>query len=99
MTHGQSGHASSGLQGFKVERKADRKPFKPKPWSHQDELARLKGKVIFLRFNAGSTSSTISGRLLEADAFTIKIDGSSLPLVISKHAIVFFHEVKEGKAQ
>jgi hypothetical protein len=80
---------------FKTERATDRKPFKPRPWSHQRELEALKGKRIdFLYRNA---AQWCSGTLVEADQFALQIDISRAPEVKSV-LTVFKHDLRAYKA-
>jgi hypothetical protein len=78
---------------FKRENTRDRKPFKPKPWSHQGDLANAKGKRVEILFGA---EDGLTGILLEADQFSLKIevsnpDGSyKSVLTVFKHSIRFY---------
>ena len=69
------------------------KKFKPKRWSHQDELTALKGTKITVCFTRLiGTSSYTQGVLLEADQFTLKIDRGpyNSPEIVFKHTIHSF---------
>lgn len=75
------------------ERRAPIVQKKPKPWSHQRELEALKGKNIMVVLRSGET---LTGKLLEADQFTVKIDqgvGGVFPAVVFKSSVTFFREV------
>lgn len=63
--------AFEGQQRFRRENARDRKPFKPKPWSHQRELESLKGKMIYVLQNDGNGITAV---LLEADQFCLKLE-------------------------
>ena len=73
---------------FQVERRGERTKlkFKPKGWSHQDELRELKGKEIVLEFLDGSRSKST---LIDADPFTIKTTFRT----VFKHALLGYHAV------
>lgn len=62
------------------------KPFKPKAWTHQDDLRAQCGKGIFIRFMNGVG---IEGTLISADQFTLKIMVNSSKSVVTyfKHAV------------
>lgn len=68
------------------------KPAAPKPWSHQGDLAALKGKKITLCFDAERTLlGSVTGKLIDADQFTVKLDiGASTPVVYFKSAMTAF---------
>lgn len=76
---------------FVVEKKGERRSFKPKPWGHQQDLAAARGKRISLFF-ADGTSGDFT--LAEADAYTVKVlslvDGHKSALTYFKHAIVSY---------
>jgi riboflavin biosynthesis pyrimidine reductase len=77
---------------FKTERAGDRKPFKPKAWSHQRKLENLKGRQIDIVFIGGGDALT--GTLLDADQFALELeiageDRKSV-LTVFKHEIRFF---------
>jgi hypothetical protein len=73
---------------FKTERAGDRKPFKPKRWSHQQDLEKLKGKKVDLVYPNGEW---VRGVLLEADQFTLRVDIGSenhqSVLTVFKHSL------------
>ena len=74
-----------------VHKSNDRNKFKPKPWSHQQDLAALRGKKIRFQMELGE----YEGVLVEADQFAIKvrIDGAAVEdreEVFFKHAIFSF---------
>lgn len=77
---------------FKRERAGDRKPFKPKPWSHQDDLRALKGKTIDIVFLGGREA--IKGTLLDSDQFALKVEIQVLDkqsvLTVYKHDMRYF---------
>lgn len=81
---------------FKTERAGERKPFKPKPWSHQNELVAAKGKRVEIFF---SQYDGLAGVLIDADQFTLKIeltnsdDGSKSVLTVFKHSIRHYRVV------
>jgi len=56
---------------FTVERKSDRKTYKPKAWSHQDDLKYMKGRTVDIYLTQGAV---ITGLLLDSDQFTLKIE-------------------------
>lgn len=64
-----------------------RRPHKSRPWSHQDELKGLIGKQIRMISNNGGT---LTGTLLAADAFTIKIG------IDDKSAFTYFKHTIAG---
>jgi hypothetical protein len=73
---------------FDVTKREDRfKQFKPKVkrWSHQQVLDDLKGKEIVLSFLDGND---VTGKLLEADQFTVHVDVSTSP--DSKSIMTYF---------
>jgi hypothetical protein len=77
---------------FKTERAGDRKPFKPKAWSHQRKLENLKGKQIDIVFIGGGDGLTCI--LLDADQFALEVEiangNSKSVLTVFKHEIRFF---------
>lgn len=79
---------------FKVEHKGRKlnAPAKPKAWTHQDDLKSLKGKEVAL-FILGCPE--ITGLLLEADQFTIKILETNSKSVVTyfKHTLTSFRAV------
>jgi hypothetical protein len=79
---------------FKTERAGDRKPYKPKPWSHQNDLAAAKGKQIDVFFGA---ADGMRGVLLEADQFSLKLElsheNSKSVVTVFKHSIRQFRVV------
>ena len=70
-----------------IERKGERAPYKPKPWSHQNELQAARGKPINLHFLDGSKGAFV---LVEADAFALRVcaPGSQSALTYWKHALL-----------
>jgi hypothetical protein len=63
-----------------------------KAWSHQQDLAALKGKIVTLFF---LDDSKVEGMLVDADQFTIKV---ARPAVESKPAriVTFFKHALTG---
>lgn len=63
-----------------------RRPMKPKPWSHQDELLAMRGKRVRLSFRDVGAIVVMDGLLLEADQFALKmlLDDQST-LIVWKH--------------
>lgn len=81
----------SNRRPFTIESKG-RRPFKAPKWSHQQELDALKGKHIGLLF---TDDERTNGKLLEADAFSLKLEHPEQTTVIFfKHVIAGFWEVK-----
>jgi hypothetical protein len=82
---------NKGPKSFSVERRGHtgRVPFKPKAWSHQDDLREGRGKIIQLGITG---REPIEGVLLEADQFTIKLQHVANPKKIS----VFFKSAVAG---
>lgn len=79
-------------------KKGERKPFKPKPWSHQSDLSALKGKLVHCDL---TNCENITGALIEADNFTLKIRDeidSEKIYVIFKSSIIMFSERKVSDA-
>jgi hypothetical protein len=76
---------------FVVERKGERRPSKPKPWSHQDDLRTMIGKSVVLIF-VDPKFGSVCGVLAAADQFTLqlRVDGHKSPMTYFKHAIVAF---------
>lgn len=74
------------------------KGVKPKAWSHQNELAALKGKQILVCLGNVAHSFQLEGELLEADQFTLKVrrKGTSFDVVVHKSAVIYWHEVKKN---
>lgn len=68
-----------------VERKGERRPFKPKAWTHMDELKTLIGKrVVIVGHNAEDTRGT----LVAADQFTLLLSTPHTSnLIVFKGAI------------
>lgn len=62
---GRRQNQKSKMKGFDPRRQ------KPKPWSHQQELADLVGKQIVVTRTDGQV---ITGKLLAADQFSLKIE-------------------------
>jgi hypothetical protein len=66
---------------------------KPKSWSHDDELASMRGKMITV---AGNDGGMITALLLEADKYALKLvfeDQSTL--IVFKHTLESFTLAKE----
>lgn len=64
---------------------------KPKRWSHQDDLAELKGKrLVLCLLDVG----TIQGTLIDADQFTLKMqgEGSLKTVTYFKSALTYYSE-------
>ena len=76
-------------QTLKVENKNKRRPYKPKAWSHHDELKAMIGKQIVIVSSGVETEA----KLLETDSFTIKVQiphprtATVITPIISKHSI------------
>ncbi len=66
--------AAKNVHNFNARPRPGVRPNKPKTtaWSHQKELAGLKGKTVKLHFGLGATHTQITGTILEADQFTLK---------------------------
>ena len=69
---------------FSVEKKNERRSFKPKSWNHQDELKGLIGKQVI--FNT-TVFRGYQGTLLDADAYTIKV---RLNMAMSQSVMTYF---------
>jgi hypothetical protein len=80
---------SHGRTSWLMSAELNRQHMIQKPWSHQDELVALRGKLINIVFTSGQRAIT---RLLEADHVAIKVqaDGASGPTVLFKSDIVEF---------
>ena len=82
-------------KSFIVENKEQRRPFKPKPWTHQDDLKAMIGKKITLVFFSGEARRQRDGVLEAADQFTLKlsgVDGNKSTQTYFKHALFSFEE-------
>lgn len=69
---------------------ASSKPFKPKAWSHDNDLTAAKGKQISL--HALDSPDELVGELLDSDRFTLKVrvwNGKSA-LTFFKHALASY---------
>jgi hypothetical protein len=80
---------------FTADRLKLRKLEKPKRWSHQAELDRLKGKAIAI---TGHDGSSVEGTLLEADQFTLRVstttvEGKTAIMTFFKHALLGYAAV------
>jgi hypothetical protein len=65
---------------------------KPKPWSHQTELASLVGKRIYIQFVSDHPSDGEEGMLLAADQFSLMVahaDGTC-PIYFKAHIVRFW---------
>lgn len=74
-----------------VQKSSERAKFKPKAWSHQHDLADLRGRKIRFQMELGE----YEGVLLEADQFAIKVrfdsgPGEARTETFFKHAIFSF---------
>ncbi len=78
----------SARPSFKREQSGARKPFKPKPWSHQRDLEALKGKKI--TFLIASSVEWQTGVLVEADQFTLKIAVESIFMNGQQSLLTYF---------
>lgn len=76
---------------FKRENSNDRTKFKPKAWTHQDQLKSLIGKKISIVYR---DDAVFTGTLLNADQFTIQIQGPETVITVFKSALTCFTEVK-----
>lgn len=78
---------------FSAERKSERRPFKPKPWSHQHELAGMIGKMIYLTY---PDRIVAKGVLIYADQFTLHLrhQDDSVSTVF-KHALLGYKLVQD----
>lgn len=66
-----------------------RRPYKPRPWSHQDDLIDMIGKTVTLLV---VERGWISGKLIAADQFTLKIDaGEKSAVTYFKSALLCFY--------
>lgn len=72
------------VKSFPVEQRKPFRPKKPKKWSHQDELEANIGKEF--KF-ANKEGGLMKGKLIAADAFTLKIQFDDETLIVFKHAI------------
>ncbi len=83
--------AAKNVHNFNARPRPGVRPNKHKTplWSHQKEIAELKGEVVKLHFGFGGTPSTITGKVLEVDQFTIKARsvGTGKEGIYFKHAI------------
>jgi len=43
----------SQVRKLEIVKQGERRPFKPKPWSHQNDLTALKGKTVRLQTELG----------------------------------------------
>lgn len=79
-----------------VERRGgERRPFKPKPWNHQEDLKALKGQNIRLRLpGPNHTEGWVRGVLVDADAYTLKVRVHSSQSVVTyfKSALIGYDE-------
>jgi hypothetical protein len=73
-----------------------RKPYRPKPWSHQNELKSLIGETIVVMYPDGTR---LTGDLLNADQFTLQVRVRSeegcviAECTFFKHAIVGYGKI------
>jgi phage terminase large subunit len=80
-----------------VHRSTDRMKFKPKRWSHQNDLDALKGQNITVTLHTGHK---LVVRLLDSDQFTLKVQDLSAGqheqsvLTYFKHAIAAYGVAK-----
>lgn len=72
------------------------KSVKPKAWSHQAELANLKGRQVTALVHAGGHTITIEGELLDADQFTLKIrrKGPLSVIVLNKSSVIYWAPIE-----
>lgn len=76
-----------------VERANERRPNRPKPWSHQDELKALRGKRVCITFLDDDAEVY---DLLEADPFALRLrrlDDQST-FIVWKHGVLSIVEMK-----
>lgn len=69
---------------------------KPPKWSHQDDLVRAvrERRIVALHILTGPDRVTITGQLLQADNFALKVAvGDKSVITYYKHAIVGY-EIK-----
>lgn len=62
------------------------------PWSHQDELVKLRGKMIDIVFTGGQRVTT---RLLEADYVSLLVERNGGSTVLFKSDIIEFCEAAQ----
>jgi hypothetical protein len=64
-----------GRRNLIVEKKNERKPYKVKPWSHQDELKSLVGRPVRLYSAVPDFNRPVhEGVLVQTDAYTLKLE-------------------------
>jgi hypothetical protein len=76
---------------IEVARKGERQKFKPKAWSHQDELKEAVGKTVRMAF---LDDSSATGVLVSADAFTLRVRDEQSVFTYFKHSMIGY-EVME----
>jgi hypothetical protein len=76
---------------FQRENSRDRKPFRPKPWSHQQDLTAAKGKRVEIDF---AETVGFTGVLLEADQFSLKVEVSNPDGTYKSVLTVFKHSIR-----
>jgi hypothetical protein len=77
-------------RNVEVVRKNERTKFKPKAWSHQDELKQAVGKTVKLYHLAEDGTAYSAGELVSADAFTLRVRHQQSVLTYFKHGIVAY---------
>lgn len=77
------------MQSPHAQSRSAPKPYKPRPWSHQQDLASLIGRTINIAIMDGAI---LSGVLRAADPFTLKIElpDSKADLTVFKHVIASY---------
>lgn len=77
----------------KLSMPQQRRPYKPKAWSHQDDLKDAVGKHIEIQLNSGPL---LAGRLVAADAYTIKLKRASSSLVTINKSALTYYEITDA---
>lgn len=81
---------------FKTERIGERKPFKPKPWSHQRELEALRGKTVEMK--VVDFQGFMTGTLLEADQFALKLRLHTVGSEYQPELIIYKSSIRSFRA-
>lgn len=81
------------MPSFTRESLNERSKFKPKAWSHQDDLKALIGKRVKLTRVAYTGTTYDYGKLVAADQFTLKLQAPTGHVcVYFKSAFISFEE-------
>jgi len=80
---------------FALEKKGERKPFRPRAWSHQDDLKHMRGKTIKITMPGSAGDRCVTGTLMESDQFTLKIQRQNDQAILTyfKSHLIAFQEV------